>query len=401
MTTKTLSELIEKAQDIEVLEGDAATEFLLERAEKANTSQRETESGVVVYRQAALGAPATKATISDVGEGAPKMPDAKKLAKLAEKRGVAWEEGFAERVRGWWASDERRDSYGDRVRQKWDFKARFESNPVLLKSHSCWDMPIGVSLDWGVHNRVSRSYKGPALHLLTFVSPDTERSESIYRLVAAGILRNGSVGFTPRKILRPTTPEEREKLGLGPYGVIFEESELVEFSLCSIGANSGATPSAAKTIATFATAKRSFGLQPIDVQVLRELEREEALRSKSHIDVWRDLDKSLADIARTLWPSEKHLFAVSRDIETPLVVSEGDADSDESDLDVHDRLRSLESTIERLGAMLGEHMVGMSQRMDDVREQLEDLARGRSVGSSEDSDDYLAEALEELSVLGD
>ena len=84
MTTKTLSELIEKAQDIEVLEGDAATEFLLERAEKANTSQRETESGVVVYRQAALGAPATKATISDVGEGAPKMPDAKKLAKLAE-----------------------------------------------------------------------------------------------------------------------------------------------------------------------------------------------------------------------------------------------------------------------------------------------------------------------------
>lgn len=139
------------------------------------------------------------------------------------------------------ASDETPDRMGDIIRVAgWDL-ANFKSNPMLLWMHD-HNHPIG---------RVTSAKKGKTdagMRSLLTTSRIHEDDKSIgglsnevlLRLVQDGDLPAVSVGFQPLASHRPESEDERVKLGLGPWGVVYEASDLLELSVVSIGANPNA-----------------------------------------------------------------------------------------------------------------------------------------------------------------
>lgn len=138
------------------------------------------------------------------------------------------------------ASDETPDRMGDIIRVKgWDLEA-FRANPVLLRYHNSEAPPLGL---------VPQVKKGkndagePALLTLSqFFADDKQDDEGrlLCRLVLDGDLPAVSVGFMPLSTLRPETGEERTKLGLGPWGVVYEGAQLLELSVVTVPANPNA-----------------------------------------------------------------------------------------------------------------------------------------------------------------
>lgn len=138
------------------------------------------------------------------------------------------------------ASDETPDRMGDIIRVKgWDLDA-FKSNPVLLRYHNSEAPPLGTV------PQVKRGKKddgSPALLTLSqFFADDKQDDEGrlLARLVMDGDLPAVSVGFMPLSTLRPETAEERTKLGLGPWGVVYEGAQLLELSVVTVPANPNA-----------------------------------------------------------------------------------------------------------------------------------------------------------------
>lgn len=66
--------------------------------------------------------------------------------------------------------------------------------------------------------------------------PAGARAEAVHRLVSRGLITGGSVGFIPKEVRWPDK-EEREALGMGEYGVVFDKQELLEWSITPIPAN--------------------------------------------------------------------------------------------------------------------------------------------------------------------
>jgi hypothetical protein len=153
-------------------------------------------------------------------------------------------------------------------------------------------MPIGNAIRWQVVNRNGSSYTGPALELLDlFVTNDeSEEADSVFRLVSAGVMRSSSVGFYPKKITVVSDENERQRLGLGRWGVIFEESLLVEHSPVAVPANVGAT-----VIQNFA---KSAIVRDRDVDVIRESMRVDAITRGISRATWARLDATVRSIWR-------------------------------------------------------------------------------------------------------
>jgi|GEM_PF-4194315 len=158
------------------------------------------------------------------------------------------------------ASDETPDRMGDIIRVAgWDL-ANFKSNPMLLWMHD-HNHPIG---------RVTSAKKGKSeagMRALLTTSRIHEDEKSIgglsndvlYNLVRDGDLPAVSVGFQPLASHRPESEDERVKLGLGPWGVVYEASDLLELSVVSIGANPNALKrSLESAVAAKRLAERDF-----------------------------------------------------------------------------------------------------------------------------------------------
>lgn len=143
----------------------------------------------------------------------------------------------------WVYSDETVDRAGDIVRQNWELE-NYKQNPVILWGHafgmdSISDEPIGRSVDLGVS-------KKQLIGTIEFAVGESERAARIYRLADAGFIKAGSVGFRPLEVRYIEDQAEREKLGLGRWGAVYERSELLEFSLCAIPCNPNAVQNAVK-----------------------------------------------------------------------------------------------------------------------------------------------------------
>lgn len=133
-------------------------------------------------------------------------------------------------------STERVDRHGDIIRVKgWDL-AQYRENPVILFGHNASSLPIAI----GKKVRAGQSVTGLRALLIDEEYHSEElnaQAEAVWRMVAAGKLPGRSVGFRPIKAYRPETEEERDKLGLGPWGVVYEAQELMESSVVTIPAN--------------------------------------------------------------------------------------------------------------------------------------------------------------------
>lgn len=138
----------------------------------------------------------------------------------------------------WVFSDEKPDRAGDIILQSGWQLANYKRNPVVLWGHangidSEADIPIGRATNVRVDG-------GKLVGEIEFAVNESERAARIYRLASAGYIKAGSVGFRPLKVNHIAEESERNKLGLGRWGVVFEKQELLEFSLCAVPCNPGA-----------------------------------------------------------------------------------------------------------------------------------------------------------------
>ena len=142
------------------------------------------------------------------------------------------------RTRRFVASDETADRMGDVIRVAgWKF-TEFEKNPVALWGHNSDDFPIGRVHDWSQEKQTGRPV---LMESITYFSESANpMSEAVLRMIDEGGLRAVSVGFVPTRAYKPKNEAERKELGLGPYGVLYEEQQQLELSNCSIPANPNA-----------------------------------------------------------------------------------------------------------------------------------------------------------------
>lgn len=284
---------IKSAQVIE--DPEAAFLRISSTLEEAAKGQTGNPTGTTILRRTEAGHPVLgkiRAT-----KTAPPAPTGDSLRTLVESRGIPWDEAYASRAVPYFASDERVDSDGDIVQQTWHFD-EFQSNPVLAFSHEWWNPSIGAGIDWQVVNRKDgdEGYEGPALWLLAlFATQETsERADSIFRLVKAGMMPSGSVGFYSGKVIDVTDKDERQALGLGRWGFILAENHLLEFSPTLIGANPGVTTLSA------AAQKNAIGID--DVATYRELYRRSFAKGAGDKAAWEADDGRIVEAAKEAFP---------------------------------------------------------------------------------------------------
>lgn len=164
---------------------------------------------------------------SDLGEA--------EIRSLCDEKKIVWNDAYKGRVKRYVASDESVDSYGDIILQKgWNLKDRFANNPAIMWAHNYSMPPIGS----GIKARVK---DGKLLIDVLFMTEEISPfAETVFKMVHAGFLKGNSVGFIPVKIIDVSDDKEREALGLGKRGVLFEKQILLEDTICPLGANKNA-----------------------------------------------------------------------------------------------------------------------------------------------------------------
>lgn len=120
------------------------------------------------------------------------------------------------------ASTEAVDSYGEIVKQNWDL-SRFKTNPVILWSHSAWELPIG-------HATRCEVVRGQLEVTVKFSTEKANpKAELVWQSILEQSLRAVSVGFYPREI-------RCERID-GADVCVLDDNELREISVVTIPAN--------------------------------------------------------------------------------------------------------------------------------------------------------------------
>ncbi len=349
--------------DIELKSGcviedlDEIARLLIERQKKAESLD------TVVTIDADEGPIVSKAM---PGVASPPQVDPAKVESLARSVGIEFTEAHRDRVVSYWASDERVDGEGDIIRQKWDF-SRFEKNPVMPFSHEWRGLPVANAIDWGVVARKDKDYDGPALWLAGLFPTEEESgmADSIFRLVKSGFLKGGSVGFKPLKITRIEDPEERKKLGLGTFGVIFEKSLLVEFSPVTVPANPGAHTA-------LSVAKREGHLRAEEIPLLRELVRRGAVARGRTPDDWAKEDAAIVAVAKGLFADSALARSLRKhaDMGAPIL----DEKRERAIVRV-DAADPIEENVAAIRTAVDEGFAGVFRRLDEISDENVELRR--------------------------
>jgi len=161
--------------------------------------------------------------------------ECKKLCKACN--GFEYLDGYEHRVIQYRVSDETVDRYGDIVRAKGATLGNYRNNPVVQFAHDYSQPNVGVSVKTWYAKDDACVYAW-ALYFDDRIDP-TGRSDLIHRLAKANAMRACSVGFYPIATRRPDS-EERQKLGMSDYGVVYETWDMMEFSPCPVPANPNA-----------------------------------------------------------------------------------------------------------------------------------------------------------------
>ena len=331
----------------------------------AQTVARESDDGRLVISKA-TGGLANLAHAVNADGSAVKSLDPAAAEQLATARGFKWGDGMEARVKEYWASDERVDRHGDIVRQFWDL-GDFAQNPLMLYAHDWHLPPVGGILREAVVRRVDPNaggkpgYAGPALLLAALFSLGAwDWADTVFNLVDGGFLKAGSVGFWPGSILRVTDAAERQRLGLGEWGVIYGSEDmpnaLVEWTVASVPANPGAH------LASLQQLQAAKRLKAGDVQVVRDLARGSIRRGRGDSKLWAERDASIVTAWKSMFPDmpvPAHL-GLDEPILTQAV--------QESDGDQPATRAELEAAVVR---MTGE-VASLKQVVEDVRTLLEE-----------------------------
>lgn len=224
----------------------------------------------------------------------PSVPTLDEMKSRAATVGLVWQDGMEKRFVRYIASDERVDGMGDIVRQNWDFEV-FKYNSAMPLGHQWWSPPIGKYFDWKTITVTDNAgYSGPALYLAGLVAPSgvSPRIDEIANLIFLGFMTSCSVGFQALEIIVINDEEERKRLGLGRYGVIFNKNLLLENSPVTIPANEGA--------------HKLSSLDPVAINVdsfdiLTDMYRMNIKRGKDDSKTWEDIENNFIGAAKKLW----------------------------------------------------------------------------------------------------
>lgn len=170
------------------------------------------------------------------------VEDAKRFKRTVQARispvGTVREKDKERQVITFVCSDESVDRMGDIIRVDGWIMDNYMRNPVFLWGHDRSQPAIGRAL-----TTEARMIDGkPALvQDVEFTPKDVNPfGAMIYRMYDAGFLHSVSVGFMPLKMEWVEDPEERQALGLGPFGVVYVRQELLEDSAVNVPANTNA-----------------------------------------------------------------------------------------------------------------------------------------------------------------
>lgn len=288
------------------------------------------------------------------------------LRALMEKRGMPFDPRYMSRQVRYWASDQRVDAHGDIVLQKWDF-SKFEKNSPMPWSHNWYAPPIGRHLSWDVTSRSDGSYAGPATRTFgIFALPEHSKiADDVQSLVKAGMLPCCSVGFEPIEVLDIKDPEERKKLGLGRWGMIYAHNALLEVSPTTIPANPGAM-----TFSLYKSAAEQKLLTPANIGVLRELRRQEAMRTVDPEQSFSKSEAALFEMVQHIFPG--YTMRRHDDIEEPVASDEVTQVETKAFYKlVEDSLADLKKTVASCATK--EEVFTLSKSIDEVRGSVDEL----------------------------
>jgi HK97 family phage prohead protease len=170
--------------------------------------------------------------IADFRRGARLGAAPREAVTAMSARAVGPVVGANDRIFRFCFSDASLDRAGDTINPEgWDLMA-YRRNPVVLWAHDALAPPIGRT------SGLFADHRG-LFGDVEFAAPEVyDFADVVFRLVRAGYLKAGSVGFLPIDWTF-AKDEGRE------FGIDFVRQELLEFSICPVPANSNALVEAA------------------------------------------------------------------------------------------------------------------------------------------------------------
>jgi len=118
-----------------------------------------------------------------------------------------------------------------------DFKTNyFPKNPTVQYAHQYGMFPVGKTLKIWKEDKTIKAWP-------LFYDDRIDKTgfaDTVFKFVESNAMPGVSIGFIPIEANRPKNADEREKIGLGEYGIEFKKIDLLEYSPCSIGANPNA-----------------------------------------------------------------------------------------------------------------------------------------------------------------
>lgn len=162
---------------------------------------------------------------------------AEEARALLKSAGIQYFEGAESRIMQYTLTDETVDRMGDIVKAAGVQLDNYRKNPVVLAFHNGRSLPVGSAVKvW--YDPPTESVKGWILFLDDTIDK-TGFSDTVFRMAKVGVMNGGSIGFNAVEVTIPSK-EEREVLKMTPYGVIFNKSDLIEWSVTPTPANPSA-----------------------------------------------------------------------------------------------------------------------------------------------------------------
>lgn len=171
-------------------------------------------------------------------------------------------------------SDETLDRAGDIMRVSGCDMKNFRKNPLFLWMHNR-EKAVGRCIKVWKEMKDTGATNGKSVMFLIYFPEDTaDDVDETYQKYNEGIYNAVSVGFIPKEINSPKTPEEREKVGLEPFGwgVEIKKWELLELSGVTVPCNQNA-------LRTDKSAEEEDGLKAYDEVLKHQDEMMSVLRT--------------------------------------------------------------------------------------------------------------------------
>lgn len=177
---------------------------------------------------------------------------------LCNKNNIEYLSGYEDQVFQFILTDATVDRYNEVILAKGvDFEL-YKTNPVVLTFHNSHQYPVGSCIKiW--YDKPTESIKGWILFMDDRV--DSSGASSVcMKMVKGGFLKTGSIGFVAKKAHQPTTEELIKYNFKDPqFALIYDEIELMEYSIVPIPANPSAkSESLTKMLSTFSPKEKDF-----------------------------------------------------------------------------------------------------------------------------------------------